>query len=64
MICETCQGRGRVPPPKMTTQEGFEKYVIRGELGPEQWPLCPDCSGSGQAHCCDGLREQPDATCQ
>lgn len=21
---------------------------------------CPDCGGSGVAHCCDGLCEQPD----
>jgi hypothetical protein len=25
----------------------------------EEWP-CPNCSGFGVEHCCDGLQEQPE----
>jgi hypothetical protein len=55
MLCETCRYSGRV---------GF---VRAGGLTPtddrvdDQAALipCPDCSGSGIAHCCDGICEQP-----
>lgn len=43
MQCETCQGTGRA-----------DRY---GYLMP--WLSCLDCSGSGIAHCCDGLQAQP-----
>jgi hypothetical protein len=55
MLCETCRYSGRV---------GF---VRAGGLTPtddrvdDQAALipCPDCGGSGIAHCCDGICEQP-----
>ena len=51
MLCETCRYSGRV---------GF----VRGRTSTddrvdEQLIPCPDCGGSGIAHCCDGICEQP-----
>ena len=45
MRCETCQGWGR-------TRQGEERNPF-----PPLLP-CPDCGGSGVAHCCEG--ERPD----
>jgi hypothetical protein len=51
MLCDTCRFTGR---------PGF----IRGERGRADADgamiPCPDCGGSGVAHCCDGICEQPD----
>jgi len=44
MRCETCQGAGMV--------SGLWPEWMRGP--------CSDCNGTGIAHCCDGLREQPE----
>jgi hypothetical protein len=57
MLCETCRHSGRV---------GFVRASASapadGRIG-EQARLipCPDCGGSGIAHCCDGICEQPSA---
>jgi hypothetical protein len=53
MLCETCRYSGRV---------GF--VGAGGHTSPEdrldeQLIPCPDCGGSGIAHCCDGICEQP-----
>jgi hypothetical protein len=32
------------------------RRIISEERGPY---LCPECSGRGETHCCDGLQEQP-----
>ena len=55
MLCETCRYSGRVgfvraggPTP---TDGGVDDQAA---LIP-----CPDCGGSGIAHCCDGICEQP-----
>lgn len=45
MRCEECDGKGWVP----FKAEGF---VVRMP--------CMACLGDGVAHCCDGLRAQPD----
>jgi hypothetical protein len=52
MLCETCRYSGRV---------GFVR--ARGHTSADDRvdePLipCPDCGGSGIAHCCDGICEQ------
>lgn len=60
VICETCQGAGRVwrdslpiigalPGDPQTPPPGFSLKVP-----------CPECGGSGVAHCCDGLQAKPD----
>jgi hypothetical protein len=46
MLCETCQWAGR---------RGF----VRGPRGDNDMIPCPDCGGTGIAHCCDGICEQP-----
>jgi hypothetical protein len=49
MICETCQGHGyRI---KFHYDKTSEEHSS-GKLP------CPECDGSGIAHCCEGLREQ------
>lgn len=53
MKCERCQGRGRI----VTAKGRWRTYDCDVEY--EASEPCPDCNGSGQAHCCDGLREQP-----
>jgi hypothetical protein len=51
MICERCHGAGVMP-------EGTSKY---SEVLPPALPLpCDECGGSGVAHCCEGLRAQPE----
>ena len=35
---------------------GSHTLLINGQPRP-----CPECSGMGEIHCCDGLQEQPDA---
>jgi DnaJ-class molecular chaperone len=49
MRCDHCHGTGGVN--RVVHQEG--RIVV--ELTP-----CPECGGSGVAHCCEGAREQPD----
>jgi hypothetical protein len=51
MLCDTCQWGER---------PGFVR-ATRGEDG-ARYPVlvpCPDCAGTGIAHCCDGICEQP-----
>jgi len=53
MLCETCRYSGRV---------GFVRAGGRtstDDRAVEQLTPCPDCGGSGIAHCCDGICEQP-----
>jgi hypothetical protein len=47
MICETCHGTG--------------KTMRDPDRGGSIWEPCGDCGGCGFAHCCEGLREQPEA---
>lgn len=46
MRCETCQGTQWIP-----TGRAWEGDPIMR--------ACPDCIG-GQAHCCEGMQEQPE----
>jgi hypothetical protein len=51
MLCETCRLTGRpgyIRSQKQTKDRGHEPMIP-----------CPDCGGSGIAHCCDGICEQP-----
>jgi hypothetical protein len=51
MLCETCRYSGRV---------GFVRgHASADDRVDEQLIPCPDCGGSGIAHCCDGICEQP-----
>jgi hypothetical protein len=53
MLCETCRYSGRV---------GFVRadgHAAAGGRVDESLIPCPDCGGSGIAHCCDGICEQP-----
>src|SRR5262249_55798206 len=50
MKCEACQGRGFVLK-TMTAVDGNPVRVLEP---------CPECNCIGIAHCCDGMREQPD----
>jgi hypothetical protein len=53
MLCETCRYSGRV---------GFVRasgHASTDDRADEQLIPCPDCGGSGIAHCCDGMCEQP-----
>ena len=49
MRCEPCQGTG------------IAQWALRKEfISDVALPVCPECDGSGIAHCCEGLIEQPD----
>lgn len=50
MICQTCHGDPRF------------RVTYLPWTGGEVWSLsCPECGGCGITHCCEGLREQPEA---
>lgn len=48
MRCDACHGVGKVRPRESEGQRA----------GPDV--PCPECNGSGFAHCCDGMCEQPE----
>jgi hypothetical protein len=53
MLCETCRYSARV---------GFVRagtHTPTDDRADERLIPCPDCGGSGIAHCCDGICEQP-----
>lgn len=52
MRCGRCEGTGRIAEVKRLRRS--DEWM----QGP--WMPCPDCNGSGQAHCCDGLCAQPE----
>jgi hypothetical protein len=53
MLCETCRFTGRPgfvrAPRKAPADDRADDRLIP----------CPDCGGSGVAHCCDGICAQP-----
>jgi len=55
MRCEKCMG----------SKPGFIYIKRTIDIKPQgypdihHWVPCPECGGSGVAHCCDGLCEQP-----
>jgi hypothetical protein len=50
MLCETCRWTGR---------PGFvQRPRTRG--GDLDMIPCPECGGTGTAHCCDGICAQPE----
>ena len=53
MRCDTCQGSGKIEDVVRHTDQ-----APTNSLAPAPLP-CPDCGGSGIAHCCEGLCEQP-----
>jgi DnaJ-class molecular chaperone len=57
MICETCHGTGKVMRDSLPVSG-----VMPGDPdhGGSIWEPCGDCGGCGFAHCCEGLREQPE----
>jgi RecJ-like exonuclease len=57
MRCESCHGTGRDFSERARTQASEGNAA---ELTAAERP-CPDCQGSGIAHCCDGMCEQPQA---
>jgi hypothetical protein len=50
MLCETC---------RWTERPGFVRAPHRLDAGCDMIP-CPDCGGTGVAHCCDGICAQPE----
>jgi DnaJ-class molecular chaperone len=55
MRCQKCQGSGEVN----------AQYTVKHPETNAQWARytvqpCPDCMGSGVAHCCDGLTACPE----
>jgi hypothetical protein len=51
MLCETC---------RLTSRPGFVRAPKQADdRGEDRMIPCPDCGGSGIAHCCDGICEQP-----
>jgi len=51
MLCETC---------RLTGRPGFVRAPRRADDPTDESIVpCPDCGGSGIAHCCDGICEQP-----
>ena len=55
MLCEACRGSGRTGFVRASRKERADERTDDGVIP------CPDCGGSGIAHCCDGICEQPTA---
>jgi hypothetical protein len=53
MICELCDGCGYVLAPGVRLDDPTRRLWLKLP--------CGDCGGSGITHCCEGLREQPEA---
>jgi hypothetical protein len=53
MLCDTCQW-GERPGFVRATRKRADDGARYQVLVP-----CPDCGGTGIAHCCDGICEQP-----
>jgi len=52
MLCETC---------RWTKRPGFVRAPRRRDTDePCDMIPCPDCGGTGIAHCCDGVCAQPE----
>jgi DnaJ-class molecular chaperone len=51
MRCETCHGTGYRCEARMIPGTQTPAYYLNQP--------CPDCNGTGEAHCCDGIVEQP-----
>ena len=52
MLCDTC---------RFTERPGFVRRPPRaGEEDHTVLIPCPECGGTGIAHCCDGICEQPE----
>jgi hypothetical protein len=64
MRCETCGGTGTT---RRARDAGFDiglRETGNTKTGNHAAPPvapCYDCGGTGIAHCCDGICEQPDA---
>lgn len=57
MLCESCRWSGRPGFVRARDRAGADDCVDeRRGLIP-----CPECGGTGIAHCCDGICEQPHA---
>jgi hypothetical protein len=59
MICERCQGEGRVLNPALSVSYTRTRVWIDNPRGLPLMIPCPECGGSGIAHCCEGLQAQP-----
>ena len=51
MRCEKCQGAGHRKSPYIVGLKDGDIYTVN---------VCTDCGGTGIAHCCEGMREQPE----
>ena len=61
MQCERCKGSGWVRCCLLSIDPVVKGEPVTARVEKVLDPMpCPDCDGSGQAHCCDGLQEQPD----
>jgi DnaJ-class molecular chaperone len=60
MRCEECDGTGKV---EAIIRLGSRLFRVRAPgRGQTALVVCPECGGSGIAHCCEGIRVQPKAT--
>ena len=60
MICEACHGTGRRLNPALTVHSTMTGGWVENPHGLPLLVPCDECGGSGVAHCCDGLRAQPE----
>lgn len=60
MRCERCRGDGKVIERHNLSETTLPGNGLQVSQHISRMVPCPDCNGSGQAHCCDGLCAQPD----
>ena len=66
MRCQTCHGTrvvqvfAMVPKDPRMAFAGAKGAGPRARLNLGRAMPCPDCNGSGVAHCCEGLQCQPE----
>lgn len=60
MRCQRCRGGGKTVETTVLSQQTLPGNGLQITQRMSRMVPCPDCNGSGQTHCCDGLCAQPE----
>lgn len=58
MTCTRCYGRREILDPHGPSRAQIQDRLDRGDRVEVRLVPCPECGGTGQVHCCDGMQAQ------